>query len=89
MKDVLYPKDHKVTAEAPAPTLSVARKTEIKNAIKAFTTQPRHYTEIEKHIRSLPGPVLELRALIDEVRNEWHPAKVEEPGDLGDLGGRD
>lgn len=76
----LMPKDWTEVAAPVVSETSAAKADAIKAAIKALVTVPTEYDEIVAHIeRTLGlGGVVDIVALIDAVRDEWHPPKVVE-----------
>jgi len=76
----LYPKDYEAAAEVAAKTETAPGVIDaVKAIVKAYVTTPRDYCQIVKHIeaeRGLSG-IVDVIAIIDMVRDEWHPSKVE------------
>ncbi len=76
----LYPKDYTAAVEVAKATVTAPGVVdEVKAIVKAYVTTPRDYCQIVKHIeaeRGLSG-IVDVIAIIDMVKNEWHPVVVE------------
>ena len=75
----LYPEGMTATVKIPLTVTEKAKADEVKAAVKAFVKAPKEYDEIIKHIESTVGlgGVVDVIALIDEVKDEWHPVIAE------------
>ena len=77
----LYPKDY-VEAEpvAAEKITDPAVVDEVKAIVKSYVTAPKDYAQIVEHVEkergSLSG-IVDVIAIIDMVREEWHPVKAE------------
>ena len=75
----LYPEGMTATVKVPLTVTAKAKADEVKAAVKAFTTEPKEYDEIIKHLEGTVGlgGVVDVIALIDAVKTEWHPVVAE------------
>ena len=75
----LYPEGMAAPVAVPIVVTSKAKAGAVKAAVKAFVKSPQEYDAIIKHVESTVGlsGIVDIVALIDEVRNEWHPVAIE------------
>ena len=75
----LYPEGMTAPVKVPLTATETAKADEIKAAIKAFVTEPKEYDEIIRHLEGTVGlyRVVNVIALIDAVKDEWHPVVAE------------
>jgi hypothetical protein len=77
----LYPKNYEIPTPTGKPETTPEKAAEVKGLIKAFVDKPCEYDTIIKHIEAEIGlgGISDVIALINEVRDEWHPVVIEEP----------
>lgn len=75
----LYPEGMTAPVKVPLVATEKAKADAVKAAVKAFVDVPREYDEIIKHLESTVGlgGVVDVIALIDAVKDEWHPVVAE------------
>ena len=75
----LYPEGMTAPVKVPLVATDQAKADEVKAAVKAFVKAPKEYDEIIKHLEGTVGlgGVVDVIALIDEVKDEWHPVVAE------------
>ncbi len=76
----LYPKNMSAPKAVKITETDSATKDAVKSLIKEFVKEPTEYCAIIAHIeKSISlGKIVDIKAIIDEVRDEWHPIKPED-----------
>jgi hypothetical protein len=71
----LYPKDYEIPTPTGKPETTPEKAAEVKILIKAFADRPCEYDTIIKYVEAEIGlgGIRDVVALINEVRDEWHP----------------
>lgn len=83
---ILFPKDYQEPQPVAPPQVTPE---DLQARVKAFTTEPRYYSEIvaevqrqlraeDKHVRNR-----DVEQAIEAVREEWHPVAAEPIEEIG------
>ena len=76
----LYPENAKAPVVSKISETDGAVKEAAKALIKSFVKEPTEYYAIIKHVEAEIGlgKITDIKAIINEVRDEWHPVKADE-----------
>ncbi len=79
----LYPKNMSAPSTTKITETDGATKDAVKNLIKEFVKEPTEYCAIIAHVEKAIslGKIVDIKAIINEVRDEWHPVKQEDLDD--------